>query len=256
MDIALLGLGRLGRTLLPLLEGAGHHVLPWRRGEPFPRADVAWLTVSDGAVAEVARALPRGPIVLHASGALDIDVLRPHRPAGSLHPLQSFPGPEVAVPPLAGVPAAIAGDPEAVAVARTLAGELGLNAVLVPGDRRLYHAAAVLAGNFSTTLLAEGAALLEAAGVPGSEAAELLVPLARASMDQALARGPAAALTGPFARGDVATITAHLAAIRALDGELARIYELLGARTAALLHREDRLDTETLGALIRTLGRD
>jgi predicted short-subunit dehydrogenase-like oxidoreductase (DUF2520 family) len=216
MDIALLGLGRLGRSLQPLLESAGHQVLPWRRGEPFPRADVAWLTVSDGAVAEVAGALPPGPIVLHASGALGVDVLRPHRPAGSLHPLQSFPGPEIATPQLAGIPAAVAGDPEAVSAARQIAADLGLRAVHVPGDRRLYHAAAVIAGNFSTTLLAEGADLLIAAGVAPDEAAELLVPLAMASLEQALSRGPMQSLTGPFPRGDHATVGAHLDAIRRL----------------------------------------
>ncbi len=256
MDIALLGLGRLGSSLGPLLESAGHRVLPWRRGEPFPQADVAWLTVSDGAVAQVAAALPPGPIVLHASGALDVGVLRPHRPAGSLHPLQSFPGPSVAIPPLTGVPAAVAGDAEAVAVARQLAVDLGMKPVHVPGDRRLYHAAAVIAGNFSTTLLAEGAALLVQAGVAPSEAAGLLVPLARASLEQALERGPMQALTGPFPRGDHATIGAHLAAIRALDADLSELYEVLGRRTTQRLRQEDRLDTETSRTLIRILGRE
>ncbi len=256
MDVALLGLGRLGRTLQPLLEAAGHRVLPWRRGESFPVADVAWLTVTDGAVAEVARALPSGPVVLHASGALDIEVLRPHRPAGSLHPLQSFPGPEVAVPPLQGVPAAIAGDPDAVQVARRLALDLGLHPVHVPGDRRLYHAAAVIAGNFGTTLLAEGAALLGQTGVDPREAVEMLVPLARASLEQALERGPVQALTGPFPRGDHATIRNHLAALEALDPDLAGVYRGLALRTTRLLQQENCLDTETTARLIRCLGKE
>ncbi len=256
MDIALMGLGRLGRSLLPLLETAGHRVLPWRRGEPCPHADVAWLTVSDGAVAEVAQLVPPGPVVLHASGALDVSVLRPHSPAGSLHPLQSFPGPEVAVPPLHGVPAAVAGDPEAVAVATRLAKDLGLVPVHVPGDRRLYHAAAVIAGNFSTTLLAEGAGLLVEAGVDPDQAVALLVPLARASLEQALARGPVQALTGPFPRGDRTTIGAHITAIRALDRGLAELYEVLGIRTTEHLRRQDRLGPETSAALIRLLGRE
>jgi predicted short-subunit dehydrogenase-like oxidoreductase (DUF2520 family) len=253
MDIALLGLGRLGRTLQPLLEAAGHRVLTWQRGQDFPVADVAWITVSDGAVAEVARALPRGPIVLHASGSLEIDVLRPHRPAGSLHPLQSFPGPEVATPPCHGVPAALAGDPEAIAVARQLAEDLGFEPVLVPGDRRLYHAAAVIAGNFGTTLLAEGAALLEQAGVPTDRAATLLIPLARASLEQALSAGPVAAMTGPFPRGDAATIRAHLTAIRAFDAGLAQLYEVLGLRTTERLLERNRLSAETSEKLIRIL---
>ena len=254
MDIALLGLGRLGRTLVPALEAAGHRVQTWRRGESFPVADVAWITVADGAVAEVARALPPGPIVLHASGVLDVDVLRPHSPAGSLHPLQSFPGPEVASPPLVGVPAAVAGDAEAIRVARSLASDLGFEAVEVPGDRRLYHAAAVVAGNFSTTLLAEGAALLEAAGVDPSQAVAMLVPLARASLEQALERGPMASLTGPYPRGDQATIAGHLEAIDGVDPGLLALYRELARRTVEHLRQQDRLSTETSDHLIRTIG--
>ena len=68
---------------------------------------------------------------------------RTHRPAGSLHPLQSFPGPEVAGPPGRGVPAAVAGDPEAVSAATQIALDLGMRPFEVPGDRRLYHLAAV-----------------------------------------------------------------------------------------------------------------
>jgi len=215
---------------------------------------VAWITVADDAVAEVARALPPGPVVLHASGVLDVDVLRPHRPAGSLHPLQSFPGPEVATPPLAGVPAAVAGDPEAIAVARKLAADLGFEAVEVPGDRRLYHAAAVVAGNFTTTLLAEGAALLEAAGVEPTQSVAMLVPLARASLEQALARGPMASLTGPYPRGDRSTIAGHLEAIVDVDPGLLGLYRALARRTVDHLHRQDRLTTETSDDLIRTIG--
>ena len=38
--------------------------------------DAYWVCVSDGEVASVAALIPPGSVVLHASGALDIDVLR------------------------------------------------------------------------------------------------------------------------------------------------------------------------------------
>ena len=110
--------------------------------------DVYYCCVSDGAVAEVASLIPahadrkgsgdytNDVPVLHASGALDHQVLRPHRPAGSLHPLQSFPGPDVALPPLDGVPAAVAGDEAAVEVATRMAEGLGMVPFRVSGDRR------------------------------------------------------------------------------------------------------------------------
>jgi len=209
--------------------------------------------VRDESVAEVAAALPRGPIVLHASGSLGLEVLHPHSPSGSLHLLQSFPGPEVSVPPLAGVPAAVCGHPAAIEAATQIAVSLGLKPVHVPGDRRLYHAAAVIAGNFATTLLGEGAKALQQAGVPEELACEMLAPLALASIRQAASQGPAAALTGPFPRGDAATIEAHLEALQETLPDLVSLYKELGQRTIRTLSDEARLHTEDAARLFRSL---
>src|SRR5690606_24106560 len=138
--------------------------------------------------------------VLHCSGALPVDILRPHQPAGSLHPLMTFPGPALGLPALDGVPAAIDGDPEALAFATALVASLGMRPLRVTGDRRLYHAAAVIAGNFATVLLAHASEALAAAGVPADQAGEALLPLALESLRSA-ASDPAARLTGPVARG-------------------------------------------------------
>ena len=251
MHIAILGPGRLGRSLHALLRAGPFELSLWSRGQPVPACDVALLTVSDGAIAEVAAQVPAGPIVLHTSGATDVDVLRPHRPAGSLHPLQSFPGPEVAIPPVAGVPAALAGDPEAVAVARLIAEAVGFATFEVPGDRRLYHAAAVVAGNFATVLLADAARLLEAAGVDPEAAPSVLAPLALASIEQAARRGPAAALTGPFARGDLDVVERHLDAISSATPDLERLYRALGVRAATLSAAGGHLTGEELRTWIR-----
>ncbi len=232
MHLALMGMGRLARSLAPRLEEAGHRVVPWRRGDPQPRVELCWITASDSAIAELAAWLEPGPTVLHASGGLDHEVLRPHRPAGSLHPLQSFPGPELAQPSLHGVPAAVSGDPQAVAMAEALARSLGMRPFAVTGDRRLYHAACVVAGNFGTVLLTEAARMLASAGVTEDPAA-LLLPLLEASIHNAARQGPEA-LTGPAARGDEATIQAHIEAIARQHPELLPLYRALTARARAL----------------------
>ncbi len=229
MHLALLGMGRLARSIAPLLEARGHRVDRWRRGDPQPRAEVCLITVSDDAVAEIAHWLRPGPVVLHTSGSLGCEPLRPHHPAGSLHPLQSFPGPELGVPPLEGVPAAIAGDPGALEVARALALDLGLRPFELPGDRDLYHAACVLVGNFPTVLLAEACRLLNSAGVR-EDPVELLLPLLRTSIDNAAAHGPAQAITGPAARGDRETIERHEQALARSHPELLPLYRALTAR--------------------------
>lgn len=248
--IAILGQGRFGRTLAPLLVARGYTVKTWRRGEPFPDCDLAWITVSDAAVAEVARALPVGPIVLHASGALDTEVLAPHVRRGSLHPIQSFPGPERATPPLEGVPAGLAGHPDAVRAGREIALSLGMAPFDVPGDRRLYHAAAVLAGNFATTLLDAAARALAGAGAP--DAAKLLAPLALASIRQTAELGFEGGLTGPFARGDAGVVAGHLAALQDLDPQLATLYRALGQATLDRMAEGPR-SPGTLDALGRAL---
>jgi predicted short-subunit dehydrogenase-like oxidoreductase (DUF2520 family) len=237
MRIGILGAGRLGRTLAQLLTSRGHVVELYGRGGS-PTADIVFLTVPDSVLAEVARALPLGPIVLHCSGAAEIDVLRPHPCAGSLHPLMTFPGPLMGIPDVTGVPAAIAGDPQALEAARQVATELGFLPFEVSGDRRLYHAAAVMAGNFATVLLHEASTALAACGVTAAHARRMLLPLAVESLKNAQA-SPQRALTGPVARGDIATIEGHRTAltIAGLD-DLVPVYNLLTERALKLLELE------------------
>jgi predicted short-subunit dehydrogenase-like oxidoreductase (DUF2520 family) len=63
----------------------------------------------------------------------------------------------------------------------------------------------------------------------------VIAPLARASLENALARGQAA-LTGPVARGDAATIAGHLRVLTELDPELAQAYRADSRRTAQRAH--------------------
>lgn len=235
MHVGIQGPGRLGRSLAALLVERGHQVSLIGRGESVPPdCEGLVLTVPDTRIAEVVAAgLPDLP-VLHCSGAQTVDILRPHRPAGSFHPLMTFPGPEVAIPDLTGVPAVIDGDPEALALATALAETLDMRVVRVPGDRRLYHAAAVMAGNFATVLLAHAAKALEAAGVPHHEAGGILLPLAVESLKNAAA-DPAGSLTGPVARGDEAVIASHRQALADIGlSDSLNLYDALTAHTRQL----------------------
>ncbi len=234
-SIAIVGPGRLGRSLEALLAERSFPVPLVGRGEVVPLVDVVVLAVPDRALAAAAAALPRGPIVLHCSGAATVDILAPHRPRGSWHPLMTFPGSEVALPDLDGVPAAVAGDPEAVAVAVALTRALGMAPLHVTGDRRLYHASAVLAGNLATVLLAEAARALEAAGVEATEARRALFPLAQQSLRNAI-EDPARALTGPVVRGDLSTLDGHRDALRTAGlVDLIELVDLLQTRGSRLI---------------------
>ncbi|MEL6344791.1 MAG: DUF2520 domain-containing protein [Myxococcota bacterium] len=233
-DIVLVGPGRLGRTVYSALQQAGWSVQMIGRGQAVPAHPLIWLTVPDRAIEAAARATPRGGVVLHASGATDITPLRPHQPAGSLHPLMTFPGPEVATPPMTDLPAAVAGDPDAIAQAERIAAAMGWMTFETGGDRTMYHAAAVIAGNYATTLLGVAARVLAATGVPEQQAARLLAPLALTSLKNAAEVGPQQALTGPVARGDESVIEKHLRALRRADPEAAQVYNALLRATRGL----------------------
>lgn len=229
MQVCVLGPGRLGRSLAVLLPAAGVRTHLWRRGEPLPvpgfLPDLYWLAVRDDALAAVAALLPRDCVVLHASGALGADVLG-HPLGGVLHPLMTFPGPEVGLPSLDGVGARIDGCPEARVAARALAQVLGM--VPVEGvDPVAWHAAASMVSGHLAALYLDAATVLERAGL--DNAREILLPLALESLRRAASVGPAA-ITGPAARGDEGTVALH----RQLLGEELQAYDALDARIRAM----------------------
>lgn len=226
---------------MALLRRAGPPPPLLGRGVPLPLADVTWLTVPDREIEAAAASVPLGGIVLHASGATDLTPLMAHPRAGSLHPLMTFPGPEVGLPAVdPPTPAAVAGHPDAVVAAKRLAEALGWRPFPVPGDRRAYHAAAVMAGNQATVLLGLAAEILTAAGVPSEHAPALLAPLALQSIRNAAATSPAEALTGPVARGDEAVLAAHRAAIAGLPAAVREAHEILTRATRRLASQRDR----------------
>jgi predicted short-subunit dehydrogenase-like oxidoreductase (DUF2520 family) len=115
------------------------------------------------------------------------------------HPLTSFDG---HARDWTGTPLAITGAvPDDL---RRAFGELGFAAFDLPAELKpLYHAAAVLTSGHAATLWLGAASLLRAQGValPGRG----LLPLAEATLRNVAELG-AAGRTGPFVRGDEATI--------------------------------------------------
>jgi len=145
-------------------------------------------------------------VVAHLAGALGLDVLDGHERAAALHPLVSLPDADIGAERLAGGAwFAVAGDP----LVRQVVDDLGGHAFAVADlDRTRYHAAAVIASNHLVALLGQ-VERVAPEGVP----LEAFLGLARGTIDNVAALGAAAALTGPVARGDWATVERHLAAL-------------------------------------------
>jgi predicted short-subunit dehydrogenase-like oxidoreductase (DUF2520 family) len=242
--LALIGPGRAGRAIAAAADLAGIAIETAGRNRALDvgrRAEIALLCVPDAAIADacaaLAPAVPPLQFVGHVSGATTLDALRPARDRGaevfSMHPLQTIPdgGAE-----LAGSPCAIAGSSEgAVRLAEDLAARLGMRPFEVPEESRAaYHAAAAMASNLLVALEESAADLLARLGV--EEARELLAPLVLRTAANWAELGEAA-LTGPIARGDEATVDRHLAALRETAPDLVPVYEALSARARSMARR-------------------
>ena len=210
-----IGAGRVGSALAARLRERG---LELESSEP----QLVLLCVPDRAIGEVARGVAPGPWVAHVSGATSLDALEAHARRFSMHPLQTFTldrGPEQ----LDGAYAAVSAETdEAREVGLWLARTLGLEPFALPDAKRaVYHAGAAVASNYLVTLRRAAGSLLEAAGAPP----EALDPLMRRTIENGFE------LTGPIARGDWATVEAHLDAIRAARPEVEPVYRTLAEAT-------------------------
>jgi predicted short-subunit dehydrogenase-like oxidoreductase (DUF2520 family) len=214
--LRIVGAGRAGRSLAGALEAGapGWSSLPvlGRRDALAGSAagvELLVLAVPDTAIASVAAAIDPDPacVVAHLSGATRLEVLFRHPRRASIHPLVSLPNPEVgAARLLGGAWFAVAGDPLAVELVNALGGR---PFSVDEQQRAAYHAAACIASNHFVALLGQVERVAAAAGVP----IDVYFDLVRETLDNVEALGPAAALTGPVARGDEATLARHLEAL-------------------------------------------
>jgi predicted short-subunit dehydrogenase-like oxidoreductase (DUF2520 family) len=217
----------------------------------------ALVCVSDSAIEGVAGQLAGAEgVFLHTCGAKGPEALRPIGPGaacGAIHPLQTFPELCGGSGPLTGIAFAVSGDAAAMEWAERFVALARGNALRIPDDARpLYHAAAVMASNYVVALLAAAEAALIAAGVDRGQALAALGPIVRASVENTLRQGPAAALTGPVQRGDAATVEAHLAALRRGPSGVGALYRACGL--AALdLTKQRGLAPEAAQAIERAL---
>ena len=270
MNIILVGPGKASMSLAHVLQEARHTIigvlgrsgadaaaaalytgaLEW--DEELPAADLCFIGVRDEAIGEVAERLaPHAGAVTataHLAGSIGLSALAPLADAGvgvgGFHPLQSMPDPETGAARLPGSWVGItASDDSTHDMLVELAVSIGTHPFELPDDARLlYHAGASAAANYVVASLALAEQLFAAAGVPWEAAHPLIEAVARNAIDL----GPARALTGPIARGEVQTVRDQLEAIRLASPDLAEDFSDIGRAVARLANQSDRFD-EVLG---------
>ncbi|MFF7158611.1 DUF2520 domain-containing protein [Streptomyces sp. NPDC008139] len=283
LAVGVVGAGRVGPALAAALRMAGHRPVAAsgvseaskRRAaallpgvplvEPaavFERADLVLLTVPDDALPDLVNGLAEtgavrpGQLLVHTSGRYGTSVLDPALRAGALplalHPVMTFSGTPVDVQRLAGCSFGVTAPGELRLAAEALVIEMGGEPEWIEeAARPLYHAALAIGANHLVTLVAQSMDLLKASGV--AEPGRMLGPLLGAALDNALRSGDAA-LTGPVARGDAGTVTAHLDELRAHAPETVASYVGMARATADRALANGMLKPEFAEALLGALA--
>ena len=256
----LLGAGRVGQTLARLWQAQGVFTVqdvltrsagsaqaacaaigagtPVARMAQLRPADVWMLAVPDAQIAGVAQALATAQapasIAFHCSGAQGAALLQPLAAQGwhtaSAHCILSFATPEAALAQFPGTACALEGEARATALLRAAFSAIQARCFDVASEHKLlYHAAAVFATNFLPVLQSVAEDAWRATGVPEDVLPGLRAGLLANAVANITRLGPAGALTGPAARGDVVAIATQAQAVAQWDAQAGAAYEALSA---------------------------
>ncbi|KRB23248.1 DUF2520 domain-containing protein [Mesorhizobium loti] len=275
LKINLIGPGKVGQTLMRRIVLAGGHEvqdIAGRDVEAASRAvqfigagtavsaladmrpaDLWLLTVSDTRIADVAARLAelapdRPSIAVHCSGFLPAAEMQPLRALGwhlaSVHPVLTFADPARAVGQFEGTLCGVEGDTEAVTVVDALIRDIGGQPFPLSSQHKaIYHAAAVFSNNFTVVLQAVAREAWARAGVPEEIIGQLNARLLAATAENVGRLGPAAALTGPAARGDLAIVAQQEAAVRSWHPDAGKAYAELSLLAGRLKRTGTTLET-------------
>lgn len=281
--LGIIGAGNVGLTLAILAERCGRYaVTVGARNktaaiaglaefgsdctviEPADAAqcDIVLLTVPDAAIRTVCESLAgrfkATAVVAHCSGALSSDELESASGVAiaSMHPLQTFPGVAESLSRITGTYCYYEGDAAAEVVIHEFAENLAMRPVVIrKSAKTLYHASAVMACNYLSTLMDASLQLAEAAGIERDTMWQSLDPLVTATLENIHSNGPAEALTGPIVRGDAETVSRHIDALQS-EEKLRGLYKVLGQQTVDLARRSGRISDDKLQAVVAAFADD
>jgi predicted short-subunit dehydrogenase-like oxidoreductase (DUF2520 family) len=225
-------------------------------------AEMVFITTPDDVIGQVCSEVHwhKGQSVLHCSGAHSVDILGPAKKlgaaVGSFHPLQTFADVDQAIANLPGSTFGLEAEEPLLSTLKQLAFLLdGKWVELRPGDKVLYHTAAVFACNYLVTLVKLAVDLWKDFGVSSTQATEALLPLLRGTLNNIDSIGLPNCLTGPVARGDLGTIERHLKALGAENSSLLTTYKELGLQTIPIALAKGKVNEQKADEMRMLFGR-
>ena len=171
-------------------------------------ADLYLISVSDNAVAEVAKSLPipEGAVVAHTAGCCTLDSLAPHTHRAVFYPFQTFSAGRK-VDFSKGYIFVEGATDHALKTVEEVAHALTEN--VMPADttrRAVIHLSGVFACNFANAMYANAAEVLASEGLPFDIVAPVIEETAKKVVES---KNPAQSQTGPARRGDSQTLDRH-----------------------------------------------
>ncbi|MGC9324469.1 MAG: D-glycero-beta-D-manno-heptose 1-phosphate adenylyltransferase [Desulfomonilia bacterium] len=256
---SVVGLGRVGRSMLDILCAAGHTpawvvtsktappgVLSYRTIPEHPgQTQIVFIAVPDASISKIAREMAQkwggdcqGISFFHFSGLLTSEELSSLTSFGaegaSLHPLQSITTVDQARDLLRKSWFTIEGTQGCMKIAREIISSIGAPLVEITREEKIfYHLAAVMASNYLVTVLSLAQDIMSRTGLELKH----LIPLVRGTISNVEVQG-SSALTGPVARGDWSTVEAHLKGLSEHFPDIVETYRCLGKATAMILQQK------------------
>jgi len=280
--IGIIGAGKLGSSLAATLHAHDQKIVissrraerrDWLRDE-FPNADVVddytripdnakivFITTTDSAIKEVCDSIDWNPNhwVIHCSGVLTLDVLETAKSAGAsvagFHPLQTFPF-DGAQNLFEEISFAIdCQDDDLHSWLQDFARTHRSRTFAIEGEtaHAAYHASAVLACGLLAGLIGISAELWESAGIERNRALKMLSPMLQSTIDAITRDGLPDAISGPYVRGDLATIRQHLQTTAQINPDTSRAYAALALAQIDIANEKGNLNTNTINAVKHAL---
>jgi len=260
--IGFYGLGKVAQALARLFSEQGHYSVlgaSQRSDATWPHpigslselseCDYIFVLCNDGDITNYLDRLGDCPATLiYCSGAHEIKAEQlkiKTRRLVRAHPVYSFGEASRLASDFPGTPVVISGDHQASAEVSALFSDIGAKPIQSPElDSASYHTGLVIASNYLVTLSAMAKTLLSDAGIDKVDSSYMVAHLMHNTLANIAASDEAKALTGPIARGDIATIRKHLEVLASAPQSVRECYRTLGIQTLQLTQHDQELKVQ------------